>query len=47
MASATSFFRQPTDASGANGTSRLVNFDPALYDPAKAPCIAFNGFPWM
>src|SRR4029077_8591222 len=25
-----SFFRQPTDASGTNGTSRLVNFDPAL-----------------
>jgi hypothetical protein len=38
-----SFFRQPTDASGANGTSRLVNFDPALYGPAKAPCIASNG----
>jgi hypothetical protein len=38
-----SFFRQPTDASGTNGTSRLVNFDPALYDPAKAPCIASNG----
>jgi hypothetical protein len=38
-----SFFRQPTDASGPNGTSRLVNFDPALYDPAKAPCIASNG----
>jgi carboxypeptidase family protein len=38
-----SFFRQPTDASGANGTSRLVNFDPALYDPAKAPCITSSG----
>jgi hypothetical protein len=38
-----SFFRQPTDASGANGTSRLVNFDPALYDPAKAPCITASG----
>jgi hypothetical protein len=38
-----SFFRQPTDASGANGTSRLVNFDPAFYDPAKAPCITSNG----
>ncbi len=38
-----SFFRQPTDASGANGTSRLVNFDPALYDPAKAPCITSTG----
>jgi hypothetical protein len=38
-----SFFRQPTDASGPNGTSRLVNFDPALYDPAKAPCITSSG----
>jgi hypothetical protein len=38
-----SLFRQPTDASGANGTSRLVNFDPALYDPAKAPCITASG----
>jgi hypothetical protein len=38
-----SFFRQPTDASGANGTSRLVNFDPALYDPSKAPCITASG----
>ena len=38
-----SFFRQPTDASGANGTSRLVNFDPALYDPTKAPCITSVG----
>lgn len=38
-----SFFRQPTDASGPNGTSRLVNFDPALYDPAKAPCITSTG----
>jgi hypothetical protein len=38
-----SFFRQPTDASGANGTSRLVNFDPAFYDPAKAPCITSSG----
>jgi carboxypeptidase family protein len=38
-----SFFRQPTDASGPNGSSRLVNFDPALYDPAKAPCITANG----
>src|SRR5262249_40573525 len=38
-----SFFRQPTDASGPGGTSRLVNFDPALYDPAKAPCITSNG----
>jgi len=38
-----SFFRQPTDASGTGGTSRLVNFDPALWDPAKAPCITSNG----
>ncbi len=38
-----SFFRQPTDASGPNGTSRLVNFDPALYDRAKAPCITSTG----
>lgn len=38
-----SFFRQPTDASGPTGTSRLVNFDPALYDPAKAPCITSAG----
>jgi hypothetical protein len=38
-----SFFRQPTDASGANGTSRLVNFDPALYNPAEAPCITSSG----
>jgi len=38
-----SFFRQPTDASGPNGTSRLVNFDPASYDPAKAPCITSSG----
>ncbi len=38
-----SFFRQPTDASGPNGTSRLVNFDPALYNPAEAPCITSTG----
>jgi hypothetical protein len=38
-----SFFRQPTDASGTNGTSRLVNFDPALYNPAQAPCITSSG----
>jgi len=38
-----SFFRQPTDASGPNGTSRLVNFDPAFYDPGKAPCITSSG----
>lgn len=38
-----SFFRQPTDASGPGGSSRLVNFDPALWDPAKAPCITASG----
>lgn len=38
-----SFFRQPTDASGTNGTSRLVNFDPALWNPAEAPCITSTG----
>ena len=38
-----SFFRQPTDASGPGGSSRLVNFDPAFYDAAKAPCITSNG----
>src|SRR6266436_3482562 len=38
-----SFFRQPTDASGPNGSSRLVNFDPALYNPAEAPCITSLG----
>ena len=38
-----SFFRQPTDGSGSGGTSRLINFDPALFDPAKAPCILSNG----
>ena len=38
-----SFFRQPTDASGAGGTSRLVNFDPAIYNPAQAPCITASG----
>ncbi len=38
-----SLFRQPTDASGPDGTSELSNFDPALYDPAKAPCILSNG----
>ncbi|HEX9120620.1 MAG TPA: adenylyl cyclase [Terriglobales bacterium] len=38
-----SFFRQPTDASGPGGSSRLVNFDPAAYDPAKAPCITSTG----
>lgn len=38
-----SLFRQPTDASGPGGTSRLVNFDPALYNPAEAPCITASG----
>ncbi|MGB7845353.1 MAG: carboxypeptidase-like regulatory domain-containing protein [Candidatus Acidiferrum sp.] len=38
-----SFFRQPTDASGPNGTSRLVNFDRALYNPAEAPCVTSTG----
>ena len=38
-----SFFRQPTDASGPGGSSRLVNFDVAFYDPAKAPCIRSSG----
>ncbi len=38
-----SFFRQPTDASGPGGSSRLVNFDPAFYDPKKAPCINSAG----
>jgi hypothetical protein len=33
-----SFFRQPTDASG-----RLTNFDPATYDPSKAPCFTPAG----
>lgn len=33
-----SFFRQPTDALGL-----LENFDPAAYDPAKAPCITSSG----
>ena len=38
-----SFFREPTDGSGTGGTSRLINFDPALYDPKKAPCVLPNG----
>jgi hypothetical protein len=38
-----SFFREPTDASGPNGSSRLVNFDPALWNPAEAPCITSTG----
>lgn len=32
-----SFFRQPTDANGMLG-----QFDPAFYDPAKAPCVLGN-----
>jgi hypothetical protein len=38
-----SFFRQPTDGSGPGGSSRLINFDPALYDPKKAPCVLPSG----
>jgi hypothetical protein len=38
-----SLFRQPTDASGPGGSSRLVNFDPSAYDPTKAPCITSTG----
>ncbi|MGB9106152.1 MAG: hypothetical protein WCC59_15450, partial [Terriglobales bacterium] len=38
-----SFFRQPTDASGPGGSSRLVNFDPSAYDPTQAPCINSAG----
>ena len=33
-----SFFRQPTDANGMLG-----QFDPAFYDPSKAPCVLSNG----
>lgn len=33
-----SLFRQPTDGNG-----RLTNFDPRLYDPAKAPVIDADG----
>ena len=33
-----SFFRQPTTGNGI-----LQNFDPATYDPAKAPCITASG----
>src|SRR6266436_5897196 len=33
-----SLFRQPTDANGMLG-----QFDPAFYDPAKAPCVLSNG----
>jgi hypothetical protein len=33
-----SFFRQPTDATG-----RLSNFDPAAFNPAKAPCFTAAG----
>ena len=38
-----SFFRQPTDASGPGGSSRLSSFDPAVWDAAKAPCIIASG----
>lgn len=38
-----SFFREPTDASGPGGSSRLVNFDPTLWNPSEAPCITANG----
>ncbi|HET9697917.1 MAG TPA: carboxypeptidase regulatory-like domain-containing protein [Terriglobales bacterium] len=33
-----SFFRQPTD-----GLGLLSQFDPAAYDPAKAPCVTASG----
>ncbi len=38
-----SFFRQPTDASGPNGSSELSSFDPAVWSASKAPCILPNG----
>lgn len=38
-----SFFREPTDASGPGGTSRLSNFDPAAYSLSAAPCITSSG----
>jgi hypothetical protein len=38
-----SFFRQPTDASGPGGSSRLSNFDPAFYSLSAAPCITSSG----
>jgi hypothetical protein len=38
-----SFFREPTDSSGPGGSSRLINFDPALWNPADAPCVLPNG----
>jgi hypothetical protein len=34
-----SIFRQPTD-----GANRLTNFDPHLFDPAKAPVLDASGF---
>jgi hypothetical protein len=34
-----SYFGQPTDSSGPGGSGQMVNFDPALYNPAKAPKI--------
>jgi len=38
-----SLFREPTDASGPRGTSRLSNFDPAFWSASKAPCILASG----
>jgi hypothetical protein len=38
-----SLFREPTDASGPGGTSRLSNFDPAFWKAANAPCITTSG----
>ena len=38
-----SFFRQPTDASGPGGSSRLSSFDPAFWKAANAPCIISSG----
>ncbi len=38
-----SFFRQPTDASGPGGSSRLSSFDPAFWKAANAPCITTSG----
>lgn len=38
-----SFFRQPTDASGPGGSSRLSSFDPAFWKAANAPCIISTG----
>ncbi len=38
-----SLFRQPTDASGPNGSSRLSSFLPSAFDPKQAPCITSTG----